>query len=164
MEMNTRIQVEHPVTELLYGIDLVREQILLAAGERLSFKQNDLVPNGHALECRINAEGADFTPAAGTLTDVALPGGFGVRVDSHAYTGLAVPPFYDSLLAKIAVHGNTRQHAIERMLAALGDTHILGINTTLDVCARVLRDERFVKGGFGIDFLPSLMAAEHALA
>ncbi len=164
MEMNTRIQVEHPVTELLYGIDLVREQISIAAGERLSFKQGDLVARGHALECRINAEGADFTPAAGTLTDVALPGGFGVRVDSHAYTGLAVPPFYDSLLAKIAVHGNTRQHAIDRMLAALGDTHILGIQTTLGICARLLRDERFVRGGFGIDFLPSFLAEEHVLA
>ena len=155
MEMNTRIQVEHPVTEMLYGVDLVREQIRVAAGERLSFRQSELVPRGHALECRINAEGDDFAPAAGTLTDVVLPGGFGVRVDSHAYTNLAVPPFYDSLLAKIVTHGDTRAEAVDRMLAALSDTRIAGVNTTLAICAAVLRDETFRAGGAGIDFLPA---------
>ena len=164
MEMNTRIQVEHPVTEMLYGVDLVREQIRVAAGERLSFRQSDLVPNGHALECRINAEGADFAPAAGTLSDVALPGGYGVRVDSHAYTGLAVPPFYDSLLAKIVTHGASRSEAIDRMLAALHDTRIAGVNTTIATCMAVLRDETFRAGGAGIDFLPAFMAASKAAA
>ena len=164
MEMNTRIQVEHPVTEMLYGVDLVREQIRVAAGEKLSFRQGDLVPNGHALECRINAEGVDFAPAAGTLTDVALPGGCGVRVDSHAYTGLAVPPFYDSLLAKIVTHGASRDEAIDRMLAALTDTRISGVNTTIDICAAVLRDRTFRAGGAGIDFLPAFLAAAQAAA
>jgi acetyl-CoA carboxylase biotin carboxylase subunit len=160
MEMNTRIQVEHPVTEMLYGVDLVKEQIRVAAGERLSFAQSDLVPRGHALECRINAEEAanHFAPAAGTLTDVALPGGFGVRVDSHVYTGLAIPPFYDSLLAKIVTHGASRAEAIDRMSAALSDTRIAGVNTTIDICSEIMRDETFRRGGFGIDFLPNLVA------
>jgi len=162
MEMNTRIQVEHPVTEMLYGVDLVREQIRLAAGERLSFRQSDLVPRGHALECRINAEGADFAPAAGTLTAVALPGGYGVRVDSQAYAGLAVPPFYDSLLAKIVTRGETRDEAIDRMAAALRDTHITGVATTVGVCRAIVADPTFRKGGFGIDFLPAFMARELA--
>jgi len=162
MEMNTRIQVEHPVTEMLYGVDLVREQIRLAAGERLSFRQSDLVPRGHALECRINAEGADFAPAAGTLTAVALPGGYGVRVDSQAYAGLAVPPFYDSLLAKIVTRGETRDEAIDRMAAVLRDTHITGVATTVGVCRAIVADPTFRKGGFGIDFLPAFMARELA--
>ncbi len=161
MEMNTRIQVEHPVTEMLYGVDLVKEQIRVAAGERLSFEQSALVPRGHAIECRINAEEAanNFAPAAGTLTDVALPGGCGVRVDSHVFTGLDVPPFYDSLLAKIVTHGASRDEAIDRMSAALGDTRIAGINTTIAICRDVMRDETFRAGGFGIDFLPSFAAA-----
>ncbi len=159
MEMNTRIQVEHGVTEMLYDVDLVAEQIRIAAGEPLSFAQDELVARGHAIECRINAEAADFAPAAGTLTDVALPGGCGVRVDSHAYTGLAVPPFYDSLLAKILTHGATREQAIDRMLAALGDTRIAGVATTIAICESVLRTAAFREGGFGIDFLPALAAA-----
>ncbi|MDQ2858357.1 MAG: ATP-grasp domain-containing protein, partial [Candidatus Eremiobacteraeota bacterium] len=155
MEMNTRIQVEHPVTEMLYGVDLVREQIRVAAGEKLSFDQRKLVAQGHALECRINAEEAanNFAPAAGTLVDVALPGGCGIRVDSHAYAGLAVPPFYDSLLAKIVAHGATRLEAIERMSAALRDTHISGVNTTVDICSAIMRDEAFRAGGVGNDYL-----------
>jgi acetyl-CoA carboxylase biotin carboxylase subunit len=159
MEMNTRIQVEHPVSEMLYGVDLVQEQIRVAAGERLTFGQRDLTATGHAIECRINAEGPDFAPAAGTLTHVALPGGPGVRVDSHAYAGLAVSPFYDSLLAKVTVHGATRGEAIARMSAALRDTRIEGVNTTVATCRRVMADERFAAGGVGIDFLPALAAA-----
>jgi acetyl-CoA carboxylase biotin carboxylase subunit len=164
MEMNTRIQVEHPVTEMLYGVDLVREQIRVAAGEKLTFRQRDLVPHGHVIECRINAEEGsnNFAPAAGTLTDVNLPGGFGVRVDSHAYTGLAVPPFYDSLLAKIVTHGETRLEAIDRMSAALRDTRIAGVNTTIDVCGAIMRDETFREGGVAIDFLPNFSAAAAA--
>ena len=157
MEMNTRIQVEHPVTEMLYGVDLVREQIRVAAGERLGFVQEALVPRGHTLECRINAEGVDFAPAAGTLTDVALPGGCGVRVDSHAFTSLAVPPFYDSLLAKICTHAATRIEAIDRMSAALSDTRMAGVKTTIGICADILRDERFREGGVSIDFLPAFI-------
>jgi acetyl-CoA carboxylase biotin carboxylase subunit len=161
MEMNTRIQVEHPVSELLYGVDLVKEQIRVAAGEPLSLRQENLVPRGHAIECRINAEEAtnNFAPAAGTLTDVALPGGFGVRVDSHIYTGLAIPPFYDSLLAKVVTHGATRDEAIDRMIAALRDTRISGVNTTIDICASVMHDPTFRAGGFGIDFLPAFASA-----
>jgi acetyl/propionyl-CoA carboxylase alpha subunit len=161
MEMNTRIQVEHPVTEMLYGVDLVKEQIRVAAGEPLSFQQSSLVPRGHAIECRINAEEAanNFAPAAGTLTDVALPGGCGVRVDSHVFTGLDVPPFYDSLLAKVVTHGASRDEAVDRMIAALGDTRIAGVNTTIAICRDVMRDETFRAGGFGIDFLPSFAAA-----
>jgi acetyl-CoA carboxylase biotin carboxylase subunit len=160
MEMNTRIQVEHPVTEMLYGVDLVREQIRIAAGEKLSFEQHRLVPRGHAIECRINAEEAShaFAPAAGTLADVALPGGLGVRVDGYAYAGLAVPPFYDSLLAKIVVHAESRLAAIDRMSAALGDTHLGGINTTVGICTAIMRDPVFREGGVGIDYLPAFVA------
>ncbi|MBC5800066.1 MAG: acetyl-CoA carboxylase biotin carboxylase subunit [Candidatus Eremiobacteraeota bacterium] len=164
MEMNTRIQVEHSVTEMVYGVDLVREQLRIAAGEKLELAQRDLVARGHAIECRINAEGADFTPAAGTLGDVALPGGFGVRVDSHAYAGLVVSPFYDALLAKIIAHGRTRDEAIERMSAALADTHLGGVKTTVATCAAVMRDERFRAGGVAIDFLPALGTAAAASA
>jgi acetyl-CoA carboxylase biotin carboxylase subunit len=155
MEMNTRIQVEHAVTEMLYGVDLVKEQIRVASGERLSFEQRALVARGHAIECRINAEdpASNFAPAAGTLTDVSLPGGFGVRCDSHAYTGLVVPPFYDSLLAKIITHAPSRAEAIDRMSAALGDMHVAGVATTLDICRAIMRDERFRAGGVAIDFL-----------
>jgi acetyl-CoA carboxylase biotin carboxylase subunit len=165
MEMNTRIQVEHPVTEMLYGVDLVREQIRVAAGERLSFDQKQLFARGHAIECRINAEEAahNFAPAAGRLTDVTLPGGCGVRVDSHAYTGLEIPPFYDSLLAKIVAHGATRTEAIDRMAAALGDTRMEGVNTTIGICSAVMRDERFRDGGIAIDYLPNFNAAPAAV-
>ncbi len=166
MEMNTRIQVEHPVSEVLYGVDLVREQMRVAAGERLSFEQRRLAASGHAIECRINAEDAasGYAPAAGTLVDVALPGGYGVRVDSHAYAGLAVPPFYDSLLAKIVTHGTTRSEAIERMIAALRDTRIAGVKTTVDICLAIMRDARYREGGVSIDYLPAFVPPAAALA
>jgi acetyl-CoA carboxylase biotin carboxylase subunit len=162
MEMNTRIQVEHPVTEMVYGIDLVREQIRVAAGEKLSVGQNDIVARGHAIECRINAEDQHFAPAAGTLTDVAMPGGFGVRVDSHAYAGLQIPPYYDSLLAKIVAHGATRDEALTRMECALRDTRIAGVNTTVETCLAIVRDPAFRAGGVSIDYLPGLLAAPAA--
>ena len=160
MEMNTRIQVEHPVTEMLYDVDLIREQIRIAAGERLERAQSELVPRGHAIECRINAEdpALGFAPAAGTLSEVALPGGPGVRVDSHAYSGLAVPPFYDSLIAKIAVRGATRNDALDRMRAALRDTHIGGVKTTVGICRRIVDDPAFREGGVRIDYLPALVS------
>jgi acetyl-CoA carboxylase biotin carboxylase subunit len=164
MEMNTRIQVEHPVTEMLYRVDLIREQILVAAGQPLTFGQADLVPVGHAIECRINAEepAANFAPAAGLLTDVALPGGPGIRVDSYAYAGLSIPPFYDSLIAKIVAHGATRDEAIGRMSSALRDTHIGGVNTTIDICATIMHDPQFREGGVSIDYLPGLVTGTAA--
>jgi acetyl-CoA carboxylase biotin carboxylase subunit len=166
MEMNTRIQVEHPVSEMLYGVDLVREQIRVAAGQRLPFTQSELVPRGHAIECRINAEDAsmNFAPAAGLLSEVVLPGGLGVRIDGHAYTGLNVPPYYDSLLTKIVTVGASRDEAIARMECALRETRIVGINTTIDVCLAVMRDPIFREGGFGIDFLPAFVTSHNAVA
>jgi acetyl-CoA carboxylase, biotin carboxylase subunit len=161
MEMNTRIQVEHPVTEMLYGVDLVREQLRVASGERLSWKQRDLLAHGHVIECRINAEDAanGFAPAAGMLTEVAMPGGPGVRVDTWAVSGHAIPPYYDSLLAKIVAHAPTRDAAIVRMLCALDDTRIEGVATTLGVCRTVLRDPAFRRGAVPVDYLPALGAA-----
>jgi acetyl-CoA carboxylase biotin carboxylase subunit len=160
MEMNTRIQVEHPISEVVYGVDLVREQIRIAAGERLSFAQKDLSPRGHAIECRINAEdpNQNFAPAAGTLGHVAFPGGFGIRVDSHAYAGLQIPPYYDSLIAKVIAHGATRDEALARMACALDETWIEGVSTTVALCRSVIRDERFARGGVAIDFLPAFAA------
>jgi len=164
MEMNTRIQVEHPVTEMLYGVDLVAEQMRIAAGEEFVLKQKALVPRGHAIEARINAEDAanGFAPAAGTLTDVNLPGGYGVRVDSHAYAGLAVPPFYDSLLAKVIAHAPTRAEALVLLDGALRETRFVGVATTVEICRTILATEAFARGGVSIDFLPALLAAEPA--
>jgi acetyl-CoA carboxylase biotin carboxylase subunit len=156
MEMNTRIQVEHPVTEMVYGVDLVKEQIRIASGEPLGFTQADLQPHGHAIEVRVNAEDPEnnFSPAAGTLTRVEFPGGPGVRVDTHVYTGAMVPPFYDSMLAKIIVTGRTRESAIARMERALSETRIEGVKTTVDFCREIMRNEEFQRAGLGVDWLP----------
>jgi len=164
MEMNTRIQVEHPVTEMVYDIDLVKEQIRVSAGEALGYTQADLRPRGHAIECRINAEDAsnNFAPAAGTLTNVVFPGGPGIRIDTHVYSGSTVPPFYDSMLAKIIAFGETREGAIARMERALRETVIEGVNTTIQQCLDVLATPEFTTGHYGIDFLPGLMRREHA--
>ena len=161
MEMNTRIQVEHPVTEVVYNIDLVKEQIRIAAGEPLGYTQDDLRPTGHAIECRINAEDPrnNFAPAAGALTDVVFPGGPGVRVDTHVYGGSMVPPFYDSMIAKIVAFGATRDAAIARMERALHETTIVGVNTTVDQCLEILATPEFRAGNYAIDFLPELMRA-----
>jgi len=161
MEMNTRIQVEHPVTEMLYDVDLVREQLRVADGERLSWRQKDLVARGHAIECRINAEESanNFAPAAGTLTEVALPGGPGVRVDSSVLSGTPIPPYYDSLLAKIIVHAATREAAITRMSCALRDTRLEGVSTTVGVCRSIVDDAAFRRGGVSVDFLTSFAPA-----
>jgi acetyl-CoA carboxylase biotin carboxylase subunit len=155
MEMNTRIQVEHPVTEMVYGVDIVQEQIRVAAGEALSCRQKELHPVGHAIEIRVNAEDADagFAPAAGTLTRVEFPGGPGVRVDTHMFSGAVIPPYYDSLIAKIVAHGRTRSAAIARMDRALSETRIEGVKTTIDFCRDVLRDEDFVRGGVRVEWL-----------
>jgi acetyl-CoA carboxylase biotin carboxylase subunit len=146
MEMNTRIQVEHPVTEVIYGEDLVQWQIRIAAGERLSVRQEDISPRGHAIECRINAEDADhkFMPTAGRLGTVLLPGGPGVRVDTHIHNGAEVPPYYDSLIAKIITFDNTREGAIARMRRALAETEIRGVATTIPVLERILNSDSFV--------------------
>jgi acetyl-CoA carboxylase biotin carboxylase subunit len=149
IEMNTRIQVEHPVTELVTGIDLVREQIRIAAGEALGYRQDDVRFDGHAIECRINAEDPEtFAPSAGRVTAWIPPGGFGVRVDSHLMVPYAVPPFYDSLIAKIIVHAREREEAIDRMRRALGETSVEGVKTSIPFQLKVLADPAFVEGRF----------------
>jgi acetyl-CoA carboxylase biotin carboxylase subunit len=160
MEMNTRIQVEHPVTEMVYGVDLVKEQIRIASGEPLGFTQADLQPHGCAIEVRVNAEDPEnnFAPAAGTLTRVEFPGGPGVRVDTHVYSGSVVPPFYDSMLAKIIVTGRSRESAILRMERALSETRIEGVKTTVEFCREIMRDEAFQRAGLGVDWLPRYLA------
>jgi acetyl-CoA carboxylase, biotin carboxylase subunit len=166
MEMNTRIQVEHPVSELVYGVDLVKEQIRIAAGEPLGFSQDDLHPHGHAIEVRVNAEDADnnFAPAAGTLSSVVFAGGPGIRVDTHVYSGAMVPPFYDSMLAKIIAVGRTRESAILRMERALSETRIEGVKTTVDFCREVLADPEFRHGGIGVGWLPAYLARRNQAA
>ncbi|HXW51727.1 MAG TPA: acetyl-CoA carboxylase biotin carboxylase subunit [Candidatus Acidoferrales bacterium] len=148
MEMNTRIQVEHPITEVVYGIDLVKWQIRIAAGERLTRRQEEIKPNGHAIECRINAEDAAhaFRPTAGRLGTVLLPGGPGVRVDTHIFSGTEVPPYYDSMLAKIIVTDRTRNNTIVRMRRALAETEIQGVETTVPIHDRILAMNSFLDG------------------
>jgi acetyl-CoA carboxylase biotin carboxylase subunit len=149
IEMNTRIQVEHPVTEQVTGIDLIREQIRIAAGEALGYRQEDVRFSGHAIECRVNAEDpTTFAPSAGRVTGWIPPGGFGVRVDSHLMAPYVVPPFYDSLLAKIVVHGRDRAEAVERMRRALAETVVEGVKTTIPYHLKVLADPAFVDGRF----------------
>jgi acetyl-CoA carboxylase biotin carboxylase subunit len=154
MEMNTRIQVEHPVTELVTNTDLVRTQILIAAGEELGFRQEDVTFAGHAIECRVNAEDPrTFTPSPGKITDFNMPGGPGVRVDTHAYAGYTVPPHYDSLVAKIIVHASDRERAIARMLRALEATVVEGIKTTVPILRQILADPLFQAGDLTTRFM-----------
>ncbi len=154
IEMNTRVQVEHPVTEMITGIDIVREQLLIAGGEPLSFTQKDVVFRGHAFECRINAEDATtFLPSPGTVTAYHPPGGNGVRVDSHLYNGYRVPPFYDSLIAKIITHGRDRASALARMRTALDELVVEGIKTNTDLHRNLVRDGDFQRGGVNIHYL-----------
>jgi acetyl-CoA carboxylase biotin carboxylase subunit len=149
IEMNTRIQVEHPVTEMVTGIDLIREQIRIAAGEPLGYRQEDVRFNGHAIECRLNAEDPEtFTPSAGRVTGWVPPGGYGVRVDSHLMAPYAVPPFYDSLLGKIIVHAVDRDQAIARMRRAMMETVVEGVKTTIPFHLRLLAHPAFVEGRF----------------
>ena len=147
MEMNTRIQVEHPVTEMVTGRDLIREMIRVAAGEPLSFSQNDVVLQGHAIECRINAEDPEhgFRPTPGHVTELHFPGGFGVRVDSALYSGYTVPPYYDSMLAKLIVHSETREDAVRKMQSALGETVIGGVTTNVDFLYDLMHEEAFLQ-------------------
>jgi len=165
MEMNTRIQVEHPVTEMCTNFDLVKEQIRVAAGEPLSFVMNGQRLRGHAIECRVNAEdpARNFQPSPGTITAYHPPGGPGVRVDTHIYAGYTVPPFYDSLLAKVIVHGNTRAEAIARMRQALDSFIIEGVTTTIPFLSRVMRHPDFVRGAVDTKFLervPQLLTGQ----
>jgi len=155
MEMNTRIQVEHPVTEVITGIDLVKEQIKLAAGEKLSFDSSNIKINGHAIECRINAEDPDkdFIPSPGKIGHLYLPGGPGIRVDTHVYSGYTIPPFYDSLIAKIIAYGANRQEAIVRMQRALKEVQIEGIRNTSSLYMKIMDNKEFHKGKVCTDFL-----------
>jgi acetyl-CoA carboxylase biotin carboxylase subunit len=151
IEMNTRIQVEHPVTEMVTGIDLVREQVRIAAGEPLGYKQSAIRVSGHAIECRINAEDPEhFVPSPGTVTAWLPPGGHGVRVDSHMMPGASVPPYYDSLIAKIIVHGRDRAEAIARMQRALAETVVEGVKTTIPFHQKLLADPVFVSGEYAL--------------
>ncbi|MDR3048846.1 MAG: acetyl-CoA carboxylase biotin carboxylase subunit [Elusimicrobiota bacterium] len=162
MEMNTRIQVEHPVTEMITGIDLVKEQIKLAAGEKLTLHSEKIKILGHAIECRINAEDPDrdFIPSPGKIGQLFLPGGPGVRVDTHAYSGYTIPSFYDSLIAKIIVLGIDRQEAIVRMSRALKETTIENIKNTSTLHQKIMSNERFAKGSVATDFLPKYIFNE----
>jgi len=161
-EMNTRIQVEHGVTELLTGVDLVKEQILVAAGERLSIKQEDVTLRGHAIECRITAESAedDFQPRFGTVSEYLAPGGPGVRVESHLYAGYAVPVYYDSLLAKLLTWGKDRAEAIARMDRALAEYRIEGVTTLIPFQRRIMADPHFRAGDVHTRYLETMLAAD----
>ncbi|MNN39804.1 Biotin carboxylase [compost metagenome] len=157
--MNTRLQVEHPVTEMITGIDIVQEQIRIAFGEKLRFRQKDVQFRGHAIECRVNAEDPfKFTPSPGRITAWHMPGGPGVRVDSHAYDGYFVPPNYDSMIGKIITYGATREQAIARMRIALSEMVVDGIQTNVPLHRELMMDANFVEGGTSIHYL------EHRLA
>ncbi|MBI1389482.1 MAG: acetyl-CoA carboxylase biotin carboxylase subunit [bacterium] len=158
MEMNTRVQVEHPVTELVTGVDIIKEQIRVAAGEPLSVRQEDVVMSGHAIECRSNAEDPrnQFMPGPGKISGYHAPGGPGVRIDSHAYGEYVVPPYYDSLLAKLCVHGKTREEAVARMRRALGEMVVEGIPTTIALHQVILEDKRFLSGDFHTSYLDEI--------
>ena len=155
MEMNTRIQVEHPVTEWVTGIDLIKAQIRIAAGEKLEFTQKDITISGHAIECRINAENPSrgFLPSPGTITALHLPGGKGVRVDSAMYSGCEIPPYYDSMIGKLIVWGKTRDEAIRKMESALGEVIIEGVDTNVDYQYGILQHPDFVEGRTDIEFI-----------
>jgi acetyl-CoA carboxylase biotin carboxylase subunit len=159
IEMNTRVQVEHPVTELVTGIDIVQEQIRIAAGEKLSVRQRDVTVRGHAIECRINAEDPfKFTPSPGRITSYHPPGGPGIRVDSHVYHGYTVPPYYDSMVGKVIAYGATRDQAIRRMRIALSEMVVEGIQTNIPLHQELLTDARFVRGGTSIHYLEQKLA------
>ncbi|WP_294490987.1 ATP-grasp domain-containing protein, partial [uncultured Ruminococcus sp.] len=155
MEMNTRIQVEHPITEAVTGIDLVKQQLLIAGGERLTIKQEDVKLTGHAIECRINAEdpAKDFRPSPGKINTMFIPGGFGVRVDTAAYPGYEIPPYYDSMIGKLIVHGKTREEAIAKMNWALAEFIVDGVATNVDFQLKLIRRPEFIDGNYDNGFL-----------
>jgi acetyl-CoA carboxylase, biotin carboxylase subunit len=159
IEMNTRVQVEHPVTEMITGVDIVQAQIRIAANEKLWFKQRDIEFRGHSIECRINAEDPfKFTPSPGRITNWHTPGGPGIRVDSHVYNGYTVPPHYDSMIGKLIAYGDTREQAIRRMRIALSEMAVSGIKTNVPLHQELMLDARFIEGGTSIHYL------EHKLA
>ncbi|MFO1362790.1 MAG: acetyl-CoA carboxylase biotin carboxylase subunit [Burkholderiales bacterium] len=159
IEMNTRLQVEHPVTELVTGVDIVQAQIRIAAGEKLALRQRDVAPRGHAIECRINAEDPfRFTPSPGRITSYHPPGGPGIRVDSHVYQGYLVPPHYDSMVGKVIAYGATREQAIRRMRIALSEMVVEGIKTNIPLHQELLTDARFLRGGTSIHYLEQKLA------
>jgi acetyl-CoA carboxylase, biotin carboxylase subunit len=160
IEMNTRVQVEHPVTEMITGIDIVQEQIRIAAGQKLPFRQKDIVFRGHAIECRINAEDPyTFVPSPGRITQYHTPGGPGIRVDSHVFHNYFVPPYYDSMIGKVIAHGDTREQAIARMRTALSEMVVEGIKTNLPLHQDLLQDAAFLAGGTSIHYLEEKLAA-----
>jgi acetyl-CoA carboxylase biotin carboxylase subunit len=159
MEMNARIQVEHPVSEMLTSVDLIQEQIRVAAGEPLSVSQSDLKVHGHAIECRVNAENPEtFAPSPGKISAFNLPGGPGVRVDTYVYAGYTVPSFYDSMIAKVIVHARTRELAIARMKRALEAMVIEGIKTTIPLHLKIMDDPRFRAGDISTSFMEYFLA------
>jgi acetyl-CoA carboxylase biotin carboxylase subunit len=159
IEMNTRIQVEHPVTELTTGIDIVQEQIRIAAGQKLRFRQRDIVRRGHAIECRINAEDPyTFVPSPGRITSYHAPGGPGIRVDSHVYHNYFVPPYYDSTIGKVIAYGDNRDQAIARMRVALSEMVVEGIKTNIPLHQELLLDDKFLRGGTSIHYLEERLA------
>jgi len=165
IEMNTRVQVEHPVTEMITGIDIVQEQIRIAAGQKLRFRQRDVVRRGHAIECRINAEDAwTFVPSPGRITAWHAPGGPGIRVDSHAYQNYFVPPNYDSMIGKVIAYGETREQAIARMRVALSEMVVGGIRTNIPLHQELLLDEKFLRGGTSIHYLEERLASRKQAA
>ena len=163
IEMNTRVQVEHPVTEMITGIDIVQEQIKIAAGQKLSFRQRDVIFRGHAIECRLNAEDPfKFTPSPGRIQSWHMPGGPGIRVDSHAYSGYMVPPNYDSMIGKLIAYGATREQAIRRMRIALSEMVIDGIQTNVPLHRELMLDSKFVEGGTSIHYLEQRLEEQSA--
>ena len=162
IEINARIQVEHPVSEMITGIDLLKSQIQVAAGEKLSLSQKDIVPRGHAIECRINAEdpSANFRPCPGRIEQIIPPGGFGVRWDSHVASGYVVPPYYDSLIGKLIVHQPTREQAIDTMIRALRELRVGGIKTTVPIHLELLKNSAFHDAQVDTTFVERVVLAK----
>ena len=159
--MNTRLQVEHPVTEMLTGLDLVQEQIRIAAGAELGYSQKDITFQGHAIECRINAENArTFAPSPGKIESVHVPGGLGVRVDSAIYAGYRIPPYYDSLIGKLIVFGKTRTECMMRLKRALGEFVIEGVDTTIPLFQALLKEPDIIDGNYDIHWLEKYLARD----
>ena len=159
IEMNTRVQVEHPVTEMITGVDIVQEQLRIAAGQKLRLRQRDVVHRGHAIECRINAEDPwTFVPSPGRITAWHPPGGPGIRVDSHAYQNYFVPPNYDSMIGKVIAYGESRDQAIARMRVALSEMVVSGIKTNIPLHQELLLDDKFLRGGTSIHYLEERLA------
>jgi acetyl-CoA carboxylase biotin carboxylase subunit len=163
IEMNTRLQVEHPISEAITGVDIVREQIRVAAGLPLSFEQKDIAFSGHAIECRINAENAfTFRPSPGLIKQFHVPGGLGVRFDSHIYSGYRIPPYYDSLTGKLIVHGKTRNEALMRLRRALDELVVEGIETTIPLFQMLVREPDIIDGNYNIHWLEHFLAKKGA--